>query len=763
MSIRTRLVAFAGALALLAGSAVLVNAAPASATVVSVTVTSSADTAGTCPSASNCTLRQALTDANQAGINDGADASITIAPGLGTITLVNELFYDGGSNDFSLTINGNGATLLGTGSFRLLSLLTNGSTTISGLTFSEGHTGSGGAAIYAIGPLTIDSSSFDHNSAVAPGGAIYASQVLELTNVAFSANASNGVGGAVYSTSQLTATDVSFSENMSVGSGGGLYAGDDADLTRTTFANNISYGDGAAINAYQGLYISSSTFNANDASDHGGAIYASTTVNVSDSTFSHNNAGQYGGALYAQGGGASITDTSFVSNTSSHLGGAVYSTTSSTLNGVVFDANHAGDDGGAIWADAFPTSIADASFTSNSADHAVGALMLYGPTSISDALFSHNSATGANADVGAIYSLDNIDITSSIIEYNHADRDVGGLRSDGNINLTHSSVRYNTSGGYIGGISGDNVTISDSTVNNNTAVYSAGGIGTDGDLHIANSTIAENLSTNGPGAIKAPHAVDITNSTITANAGGGTASTIFARTLTLTSSTISAVPTSAGNFGIEALTSISSFGTVFTGEPGSFNGSMCNITATSLGYNYATDTSCGLTGTGDTEGASITTPVLGALADHGGETFTQLPLVSRPLVGAIPNSACMSAPNAQSSDQRGFARPTITGGPCDIGAVQLSPQSSAIVSGSTVTVTVSEFTSLVTVTLHSDPIVLGTIAVDATGSGTGTFDLPCAAGLGDHTIISTSADGQSSPAPIYVGTCVPEVVPVYAG
>ena len=98
-----------------------------------------------------------------------------------------------------------------------------------------------------------------------------------------------------------------------------------------------------------------------------------------------------------------------------------------------------------------------------------------------------------------------------------------------------------------------------------------------------------------------------------------------------------------------------------------------------------------------------------------------------------------------------------------MGAVQLTPQSSAIVSGSTVTVTVAEFTSLVTVTLHSDPIVLGTIAVDATGSGTGTFDLPCAAGLGDHTIISTAAGGQSSTAPITVGSCLAEVVPVFAG
>lgn len=66
-----------------------------------ITVTSTADTAGTCPSASSCTLRQAITDANTAGGSNQINFAI---PGSGaqTITLSSQL--PGISND--LLING---------------------------------------------------------------------------------------------------------------------------------------------------------------------------------------------------------------------------------------------------------------------------------------------------------------------------------------------------------------------------------------------------------------------------------------------------------------------------------------------------------------------------------------------------------------------------------------------------------------------------------------------------------------------------------
>jgi len=95
-------------------------------------------------------------------------------------------------------------------------------------------------------------------------------------------------------------------------------------------------------------------------------------------------------------------------------------------------------------------------------------------------------------------------------------------------------------------------------------------------------------------------------------------------------------------------------------------------TIVSSGYNYANDTSCNLSATGDRESTS-NDPLLGPLGDNGGPTLTQLPQTGSSLIDAIPNEACQTAPLATgiTTDQRGFARPEQTGGACDIGAVEV--------------------------------------------------------------------------------------------
>jgi hypothetical protein len=85
---------------------------------------------------------------------------------------------------------------------------------------------------------------------------------------------------------------------------------------------------------------------------------------------------------------------------------------------------------------------------------------------------------------------------------------------------------------------------------------------------------------------------------------------------------------------------------------------------TSGGYNAASDSSCGLTGTGDVQNAS---PLLGALTNNGGPTFTMLPGVGSPLIDAIPNGTA-GCGTTVTTDQRGVARPG--NGACDIGAVE---------------------------------------------------------------------------------------------
>jgi hypothetical protein len=91
---------------------------------------------------------------------------------------------------------------------------------------------------------------------------------------------------------------------------------------------------------------------------------------------------------------------------------------------------------------------------------------------------------------------------------------------------------------------------------------------------------------------------------------------------------------------------------------------------TSVGYNFADDTSCGLAASTDKQGAG-NNPALGPLADNGGPTQTLLPQTGSPLIDAIPGAACQTGPAAGvTTDQRGIVRPQGPG--CEIGAVEIA-------------------------------------------------------------------------------------------
>jgi hypothetical protein len=89
------------------------------------------------------------------------------------------------------------------------------------------------------------------------------------------------------------------------------------------------------------------------------------------------------------------------------------------------------------------------------------------------------------------------------------------------------------------------------------------------------------------------------------------------------------------------------------------------------GYNFADDTSCAFTGTGDHQGVGLDAQ-LGLLADNGGPTPTLLPATASPLVDAIPAAACQAGGAAGITvDQRSLPRPGSGTTACDIGSVEL--------------------------------------------------------------------------------------------
>lgn len=636
MNVSLRASALAGAFVMLVASIGIAVAGPASASTVEIAVTSSNDGAGTCPSVSDCTLRQALIDANTGGPNDASDVTIAITPGLGPIALETSLDYDGGaSGDQVLTLLGNGGTIAGDGSFTLLVDYTTDALVIDGVVFTGGGGGTGGAVTM-------------------PDG----SSSLRVTNSIFTGNTTTTLGGAVMAVGSAEFEDVTFSENSS---------------------------------------------------DSGGAIYVTGNASFTDVTFVENDASNVGGAVY-QSAASVYTRSTFTGNTAANAAGAIVGTGSISLDGSTFTGNNGELVGG-------------------------GAIAILGEVTVVDSHF-HENVTGG--DGGAIY--------------------LAGVSS-----ISRSRFTGNTAGGIAGAIlAGDASNIVDSTFSGNSSNNDGGALTVRGSLNLSGSTLAENSSMNGEGAFWADGVATIVNSTIFGNVGGASASTISAEDLVLAYSTITDINVADGQTALVARSNrLSTFASVISGAEGLSGGLLCNVAATSLGYNFATDSSCGLTGTGDSQDATLDSLKFGRLLDNGGPTPTELPHINSPLVGAIPNAVCATGPAADVvTDQRGFARPNVVGGTCDIGAVQLTPAVAATVAGSTVTVTVREFTSTVTITVYSDPVVLGTISIDETGFGMATFEFPASVACGSHQIIATANGGQVASTPIGHSGCV---VPSFTG
>jgi parallel beta-helix repeat protein len=186
----------------------------------------------------------------------------------------------------------------------------------------------------------------------------------------------------------------------------------------------------------------------------------------------------------------------------------------------------------------------------------------------------------------------------------------------------------------------DNATVTDCTLFNNY-----GGISNGGTLNIYNSTITGNQGGFG-GGISNSDNLNVYDSTITKNSatfgGGGIYESQVQNTSTLLDNDIIAQNTGGDVSG--AVSSSSAFNLIGNGS---------GLSGISNGVNQ------NQIGTG----ASPIDPLLGSLANNGGNTETLLPASnSRAINGGIGLSSI-------STDQRGAARPT--SGAVDIGAVQL--------------------------------------------------------------------------------------------
>jgi hypothetical protein len=193
-----------------------------------------------------CSVANLVANVATAGSNAQAD-TINLAAGC-TYTLTATLTINADAGNL-LTINGNGATLNGNSSVRVLYVNSGANVSINNVTIANG------------------------NIVSAIGGGLYNSGTLTLTTSTISGNTADYGGG--------------------IGSDGTL------TLTASTISGNTAQYAGGIRN-YGTMMLINSTVSGNSATTNGGGILDSGTLTIANSTISGNSAVSYGG-LFSNG------------------------------------------------------------------------------------------------------------------------------------------------------------------------------------------------------------------------------------------------------------------------------------------------------------------------------------------------------------------------------------------------------------------------------------------------------------------------------
>jgi hypothetical protein len=368
-----------------------------------------------------------------------------------------------------------------------------------------------------------------------------------------------------------------------------------------------------------------------------------------------------------QFGGADATTVQGNGNTVSYAAGTAFNSGGSTpyvLDGLVINA----DMGANTLHGALTITNSTLNVTSQGANTLDGPLVLADSTIDSDD-DGLNTADGAitvdrsTITVGLGTGVNTRGTAISVTDSRIASADGDGINSSsGDITVTRSEVAAADEGVWTNGaIQLVSSSVIGTGVEPDYGVYSDAGV-----VSVVNSTVTgwQELGVTG-------ESVSLVYSTVVANGSGedeGEGENIVANDLSL-------------------------FGSVVVGNPGSRDCVVVNGSATSAGWNYSDDDSCGLSGTGDTQNGGPTG--LGALGANGGIGRTMVPQSGSPLLNAIPTANCQNDGAAGvTADERGVTRPSGTG--CEIGAVEVTatpttsttpPPSSSTTSSSTTSTT----------------------------------------------------------------------------
>lgn len=490
--------------------------------------------------------------------------------------------------------------------------------------------------------------------------------------------------GTIALTDELTVTDdITITgpgvTNLAIDAGGGsrvfeIVAGSAVTISDLTIQNGAApateYGGG--INNLGTLRLHNCVLESNAATRGGGIYSYGGTLIVTGSVITNSSTTQFGAGIYIRNATAHITESMIMNNIAETGAGGIYVYADTgpallTMEDTIIKGNEASGTYDTQGGGGLRVSAANGRIATVTANRCV----------IEENISRNQEGGGIQIrDTGAT-GLTVVELTECVIRNNVVEGDTdygGGIYSTGKLTLSRSSVYSNTAGGG-GGIyilATDNnadLRMVDSAIYDNDAISDiVTGIGGGGGLGvgaagtwaatamISNSTFSGNTANKSGGgywgyitntATVTTTFVNCTFSDNTADAdgtdngdGGGLFSSGTGITVALQNTLV------AGN----------SDG---TGQYPDLSGAFL-----SRDYNLLRDIT-GVTIHGvTTHNITGQDPLLGILADNGGDTWTHTPLYGSPAVGAIPPVSCTLV-----TDQRGVARPQDVN--CDIGAVEV--------------------------------------------------------------------------------------------
>jgi uncharacterized repeat protein (TIGR01451 family)/CSLREA domain-containing protein len=433
-----------------------------SALAAGIIVNSLADVAT--PADGQCTLREALDNANSDSDTTGGDC----APGqdaADVITFsVTGSIVTGSRLDVldGVTINGPGAASLavdGNNNHRVFYLYAQSeNVTISNLTISGGRTATNepGGGIASFGTnLTLDHVTVSGNTATASaGGGVFAvggPQSLNIQHSTLSGNTADLGGGAYVSLyGTISITDSTVSGNQATYGGGlAFYGYGSPTIARTTITGNQAAIAGGMATQLYGMTLDDVTITSNTASlGAGGALINHVLgVTVNNSRITGNSAASTGG-LFARriagvgGGGqgqkrrARIKPQGVLPPPFDGI-----SIVDTTISG-----NMATSDTGGVFLYGGASAIQRSTVSGNTAITTGGGIYLYaGSLLLEDSTVANNGATGANGVGGGIFSYQALDVRHSTISGNSAGQDGGNiyLYNDGATTTIRNSIVAN--------------------------------------------------------------------------------------------------------------------------------------------------------------------------------------------------------------------------------------------------------------------------------------------------------------------------------